>query len=160
MVTRDGELSEPLYVSDTLRESPAWKGGDTIVFGESDERGGPVDLKEIPVDGSAPAHTILPAEDYWVSQADWSESGLLFVRATLFREPGDVWLLDPDGGVTQYSTDGGVIAVSWSPDGRSAVYTTGSDLDSDDQTLWVQFENEKPRALMTGALGAPSWGSR
>jgi Tol biopolymer transport system component len=161
VVNLDGEVGPPLVSSDLLRESPTWTGHDTIIFGRSDVFHGPVTLMEVPADGSAPAHEILAADGYWVSQLDWSDNGLLFVRSRSQGGAGGVWLLDFDGGVTELPSNGDVTSVCWSPDGQSAVYTTGSGVLADDQTLWLQGpEGADPRALMSGPLGAPSWGSR
>jgi dipeptidyl aminopeptidase/acylaminoacyl peptidase len=160
-VTLDGRLEDPLVVSNQLRESVTWTGDDTVVYGRTDEPHGPVTLMEVAADGSAPPKELLAADGYWVSQLDWSDGGLLFIRASKFREPGDVWLLDPDGGLTEYGSEGGVISVSWSPDGQGAVYTTGPDLGAADQVLWVQDNSDAtPRQLVTGPLGSPTWSTR
>ncbi len=160
IVTLDGEVGAPIVTSDMLRESPTWTGHDTVIYGQTDEFRGPVALMEIPADGTKAPEEIVSADGYWVSQLDWSDTGLLFIRASAYGASGDVWLRDPDGALTPLSTTGDVTSVSWSPDGLSAVYTTGSD-PSSFQTLWVmRFGTDDPREIMDGALGPPSWASR
>jgi Tol biopolymer transport system component len=159
-VTLDGEVSDPIVTSSMLRESPTWTGHDTVIYGEFEEDRGPVTLMEVPADGSGDPEVLMESEGYWVSQLDWSDKGLLFVRSNAYAASGDIWLLDNDGGLTQYSKSGDITSVSWSPDGRSAVFTTGASPSARDQTLWVRRGDGSPKELARGPFGPPSWASR
>lgn len=160
VVALDGQVGPDLAAGSRVRASATWTGHDTLVYGRFDGSNEPVSIMEVPADGSEDAREIVPAGGYFVSQLDWSEAGLLFVRSRTPGAAGDVWLLDPDGGLTQFTNDDSVTSVSWSPDATSAVFTTGSDPTDPAQTLWVQGPDGEPHELTSGPFGPPSWGSR
>ncbi len=169
IITLEGEVERVLPSLGALRRSPTWTGHDTVIYGESDTAQQPVTLFELPAAGGPPTplvpdEALLEQDPEWaeavLSQPDWADAGLLFVRAREHAAPGDIWLLDPDKKVRPLTDRGDVTSVGWGPDGESIVFTTRTTPGLPELTVWIQRPGQQAAELATGVRGVPSWGSR
>ena len=161
---RDGTNLIHVIQDSTPLQGPTWKGEDEIVYVSA--WNGPAEprvLMSVAAEAGALPEPIDGVSAGWLSDPDWSEPGVLFVRSQDKDKPGDVYLFNNEDSVDRLTTDARAQSPTWSPDGKRFAYLAPARQGSSRLSIWVQEATPGARAVeipVDGTPGAPAWGPR